>query len=658
MVTMLSGPFFLHIYPGHLATIDSLAWTPLILLAIDELIEQPAAKWVLVGIFAFSMQLLAGHPQTFFNTLVTCAAYGSMRLWWHGSYRGQTILAVAIVGLAALAITAAQVWTGMEASGESTRAGGVSFAFAAMFSFPPENFLTALVPGLLGNMTDFTYWGRCYLWEMSAFVGLTGLTMAIFGATVKFPGRTICLVMVALLVILALGNHTPLFPLLYRFAPGFDHFRSHSKFLAQVLPFIAILIGQGTNRVLASSHRTKGGAMLVGVAALIVGAIGLCLLHSQDFAPVREGWESLMANVAATGESYLRAENFTAPEFNSGAASFAGSQCIVSAIVLLAIAMLLYARGLHASAAYGLIILGIGEMIWFANSSIVSFSLADTVPSMVSEFLAARPGDYRILELPFEFNGAIAIGANDIWGYDPMVLSRYAQFMTYSQGGNPDDADMYVTFRQKSNLFRLLRLKYLFRKQIPTGEINGALPHLLLVGEWARQNNRDDILRALDSSLFDPERTVILETDPDPAPVSGEDSPGTVQLVRSDTDSLTISARLSRPALLLVTDCYSRYWRAVAEAGSAQHYTVIPADYTLMAVPLSAGEHLFRLEYAPPGYVIGRWISLLGLALYLIVVAFSLKGIRLPRTSGPQDDNIGERSSDGKSDRAGTDLNH
>jgi hypothetical protein len=39
----------------------------------------------------------------------------------------------------------------------------------------------------------------------------------------------------------------------------------------------------------------------------------------------------------------------------------------------------------------------------------------------------------------------------------------------------------------------------------------------------------------------------------------------------------------------------------------------MPADYVLLAVPLSAGHHEFRLEYLPREYLIGKWISILSL---------------------------------------------
>jgi len=624
-MAMFAGPFFLHIYAGHLATIDSIAWVPLILLALEELLERPSAKWILIGICALSMQLLAGHPQTFFNTLVTCSIYGLLRLR-QASHRKQTFLAIAFVGVAVITITMVQIWSGLNASSESTRHGGVPFEFAAMFSFPPENFLTLLVPGLFGNLTDFSYWGRCYLWEMSAFFGVTGLVMAVFGATAKFPGRAICISMIGALVVLALGNHTPVFALLYRFVPGFDLFRSHSKFLVQAIPFLAILSGQGIDRVLRTPSGTRMFAIGVLMPALIVGAAGLCLWYSASFPSIQDSWARMVSAIANSGESYLSPQSYSAADFTSGAASFAGSQCLISAAILLAIALLLWFRSLHQAAGFALAFMGIAEVLWFANSSITTFSLADTFPDRVADFLKAHPGDYRILQLPYgASNSTIAIGANDIWGYDPMVLNRYAELMKYSQTGSAADANMYVTFTQPSRLFRMLRMRYMFRNRVPVFEMSGALPHLLLLSEWAKETDRNGILQSLNSSLFDPESTAIVETDPVPSPVQGNDSPGTAQIVRSDTDSMTISAHLSRPGLLLITDCYSRYWRAVSERGSVQQrYTVMPADYTLMAVALAAGEHSFRLEYAPPGYVIGRWISLAGLVLYLAAVGFSL----------------------------------
>jgi len=631
-VVMFGGAFFLHIYAGHLATLDAMAWIPLILLTVDELVDDPRPQWVFIGILAFVMQILAGHPQTVFNTLVTCVAYGAIRL--NGApYPRRTLFAVAIVGVASGIISAVQLWTGLQAASEGTRHGGVSFAFAASLSFPPENFLTLLVPGLFGNLTGFQYWGSGFLWEMCPFFGLGGLSMAVFGLTLKFSKRAIWSAMVVLLLAIALGKHTPMFPILYSYVPGFDHFRCHSKFIFEAALFFAMLAAFGMDGMLRSTRGAKVGALVLLVGALVIGGVGVGLRYGANFTSMGGSWRGV-ASATSTGESLplgyssqgWRSKGAVEASRIAKARRFAGSQCLITAAIFIVLGALFFLRTFNAKAAHLLAFFGIAEVFVFAHSTLTSFPLRATVPTLVHRFLAAHPGDYRVFEHGFE-NSAMVIGAEDIWGYDPIVLRRYAQLLTFSQGGSPEHATMNLHFRLLSPLFRLLRLRFVFFHPFPftVYETSGALPHLLLVSDWLQIADRDQILRTLSSRSFDPQKTAILETKPDPPPVSGEGT-GSVELLHSDDpDSLIVSASVARSALLLITDCYSRYWRAVALPGSGQRrYKVLPADYTLMAIPLSAGRHLIRLEYAPSGYLIGRWISFTGLVAYLAALSMFL----------------------------------
>src|SRR3954469_9936990 len=56
---MFSGPYFLHLYAGHLPHLDVMVWTPLMLLTIDKLADSGDLRWCLLGIVAASMQILA-----------------------------------------------------------------------------------------------------------------------------------------------------------------------------------------------------------------------------------------------------------------------------------------------------------------------------------------------------------------------------------------------------------------------------------------------------------------------------------------------------------------------------------------------------------------------------------------------------------------------
>lgn len=625
---MFGGAFFLHIFPGHLATLDAMAWAPLILLTLDELFDDPRPKWVFVGIFAFTMEILAGHPQTLFNVLVTSILYGVLRLSDAPRLRS-TILSLAIVGTGTIAITAVQLWTGLQAASEGTRQGGVSYAFAASLSFPPQNFLTMVVPGFFGDLTELQYWGADYLWEMCPFLGLTCLSMTISTLFGRSQRRFVWMAMAFLLFWIASGDNTFLFAILFRYVPGFDHFRCPSKFIFEAVLFLAMLAGLGTDGLLRSARDAKVGGSVLILAALIIGAVGVLLLYEipiVDFIPT---WSHSSGEFNSTWH-FLRQASFNSLELDVGGAKglaaemtrFSGYQCLRSAVLLLVLGAILLLRCSTPKAAYLLVVVGVVEMFAFAHSTLTTFSLAQTIPTATRQFLADHPGDYRILQLPTEFqaNSAMVIDAQDIWGYDPMVLKRYAQLIGYSQDQSPDDVNMYLNFLHFGRLLGLARLQYILisvGSELQVVEEVGALPHVLLVSGWIHMVDRDQILSTLNSKAFDSTKTAILESEPDPQPYPGP-SNGTARILHRDADSMVISAEVLKPTLLLITDCYSRYWRAAALPRSSQtSYQVLPADYAFMIVPLAAGSHLIRLEYRPSGYTIGRWVSISALAAYL-----------------------------------------
>lgn len=166
---MLGAPHFLHIYPGHLPNLCAMAWAPLLFLAIDGIFAKRTLDWCLLGIFAVAMLVLAGHPQYAYYTAIAVAIYCALRVV-SAQQRLKIVVLLAAVLIGSVALTSAQLFTGLEATRESIRSGKLPFEYAAMFSFPPENLLTLLAPGFFGDMRSQTYWGRCYLWETSLFL--------------------------------------------------------------------------------------------------------------------------------------------------------------------------------------------------------------------------------------------------------------------------------------------------------------------------------------------------------------------------------------------------------------------------------------------------------------------------------------------------------
>jgi hypothetical protein len=129
--------------------------------------------------------------------------------------------------------------------------------------------------------------------------------------------------------------------------------------------------------------------------------------------------------------------------------------------------------------------------------------------------------------------------------------------------------------------------------------------------------DRDKVFNFIESPNFDPRNCVVLESEPAIRPVDAV-SPGTVRVIGKSTDSIDLDVDAKSNAILLITNAYSRGWRAEArEPGPQAKYDLMPANWAFQAVPLLAGKHHLRLEYRPTAFVIGKWISIFAILGYL-----------------------------------------
>jgi len=619
-VTMFCGAHFPHVYAGHLPNLCAMIWTPLIFLSIDSIFARVSLGACLLGVLAAAMQIFAGHPQYVFYTAIAAAIYSLLRLieLWRVEKSGRALTTVALALLTiypgGALLAAVQLFTAAQATAETIRDAPLSFAFASMFAFPPENFLTLITPGFFGEMQS--YWGRCYLWEMSIFVGVTGFALAVYAVVFCEGKRTrIFAAMTLLLLLLAIGKHTPLFALLYRFAPGFNKFRGVSKFTFPATLFLVGLSATGLDRLFKQKATERNFVVAMFAAASVIG-IAACAV----FFTSAETWRGNVAAVLATGESYLPRDVVNNAAFVAGAHDAASDALLLSLATTVALAFALLWTRKEPRAVFAIVALGVLEMFVFARGLRPTFDLASVAPPELKKFLAQYPGDYRILN-PLRPNNAMLLGADDLWGNDPSVVRRYAEFMTWSQGGNPNDATQYVNFARLDPIYALLRLRFAFIPQQDGVRVYEApaapLPRVKLVSRYEVASSRDAIFARMRASGFEPGGEVILEKEPEPRPAVGSGPVGDLQIVSSSTDAFSIEANLSQPAILLITDVYTRAWRAVALPGSSQtSYDLQPADYVLRAVPLAAGHHKLRVEYAPREFVFGKWISIIALLAY------------------------------------------
>ena len=684
---MFCGAYFQPIYEGHLSHPLAMTWGPLIFLSIDGIFRsrsyysakqcfrpsQPkllrrsrlAAKhefgWCLLGAFAASMQILAGHPQYVFFTALAAAIYSALCLIRAG---GRWKIVACLLGVCAggAALSAVQLLAGLDAVGETARSGGVSFSFAALNPLPPENIITLAVPAFFGNgrgvrFWSFPYWGRWYSWEVSLSIGAVGTFLAVCGAVLARRGvRRFSVTMVAVCLVLAMGKYTPLHELLHDHVPGFDLFRTMAKFIFPALLFLAMLAGLGLDALIR--RRSCGKAAVGALAgAAVLGVAGLVLRASAESGSPDAWWQRIMQSMHDTREwgqiwTVYGYDLFQKARFVRDAGAFAAIGLLIACATLTALADLLILSRLSRKVLLGVMLLAMAEVFAFARTSRgtaeytgPAMRLVEIAPELewVVNALDGHDGDFRVL-CELGSNTGMVMPWSDVWGNHNWVTRRYAEFMAFTQGNDPDVAKESLDFSSIRPLHRMLRWRFAFDLvglDMRTVTLSDPMARLELIRQCRIVEGRDRIFEAIDAPDFDPRQTVILETPPDhwPEPFARG---GRTRIVDSSTDHLTIEADLPAPAILLITDTYAKGWRAVALPGSDQDsYQLLPANYVLRAVPLKAGKHRLRVEYSPLAFRVGVWVSVVSLAAYLALLGWYVR-----RRKRPGDRDIVESNGD------------
>lgn len=618
---MFGTPHFLHIYAGHLTNLAVMAWAPALFIVVDEWFRSRKFAWCLLAMFIVAMQILAGHPQYVFYTAITAGGYCLIRLALEKDERLRKSLGLLTIYPGGALLAAAQLVAGLEATQETIRGKRLPYHFVAEFDFPPENFLTAFAPGFLGNIQF--YWGKGHLWEASLFIGVLGFALAVYGMRKgATAGKSALIAMVPITLTLALGDNTPLLRVLYEYVPGFDRFRAISKFVFQTSMLLTLFAGIGLDRILrhgAIESRFVWASLAAG-AVLCFGAI--VVLHAD--------WRLVMLGIWSSGKVARAFTIYSDPIVVAQVQQFSALALLIAGVTFWAFAGLAFWRRFQQRAAYALVFLALAEVLLVARMNMDSFELRELLVPRIG-----KPGeqakDYRILN-PRNPNAAMSTGQFEIWGNDPGVTPRYAEFIFWTQKLKPEYATQQVNLWEFHRLLSLARLKYAGRWLDDSAEIfevaEPPMARLALLGSYRVLSQRDAIFQAMGSGEVDLRQEVILEKEPDPRPVTAQFQ-GSVGIVREGTDFVEIEAQIQSPSVLLVTDAWAPSWRAVSLEGSSQRrYEVMPANYAFRGIPLSAGKHRLRLEYSPRLYPLGWWISAIAWFSWVACWIFAWKGFR------------------------------
>jgi hypothetical protein len=612
----LGGALLLHlVLPGH-TVFAPFFLVPLLLTRLHRLAHAPrpagiAGGAALVGLLAVSL-----HPQLLLygGCMIAAVSAATVRRAPHPRHALAAVAAAAVLGLALAAVHllpigvfASEFSRGRPALFDATEAAEDASRDAGWFANVVSG--RGATPG-----TDMNWETHYYLGAVALALVLTGLFAWPRGHERR---RLVWLygTIAAALLLFGLGRAGDIAPWLGRL-PGFAYFRIPARaFVLLGLP-IALLIALGVEALARAPVRRCRVTAGAGCAL----ALALLAATRTDGVHVLALASGIAGGACMIGAGDRRAG--------------AGALLVVAALALDTGAIVAPYVETAAETTIGRLARGV----------VLPDEIGDAIRIAELERGAVAPG---IPELAVRRHGVETLA-----GFNPLIPWRFVLYASYAAGFDPFryhfDVAVPLLAREEPVLFDLLGVTHVLHP--PSGTARGwrwkrsagALPRAYLVpGPLVVPEGEGDALipREVDAlerlATLDPHTHVLLHGPVAEAAlaVSGV-GPGAaleayrpVPLAARTANRLALDVHLERPGILVLNEPFFPGWRA---SDGAHPVPILRANVLFRALVLGPGEHHITLEFAPPAWRAGWWISLGAAAVTLIFAAAPIVVRTLP----------------------------
>ncbi|MFN2134695.1 MAG: oligosaccharide flippase family protein, partial [Candidatus Promineifilaceae bacterium] len=466
--------------------ISAAAWLPL-LLAVLEMTIRSATRgsratllWAAAGAVFLGLQVLAGHVEITYYTLLIMAVFALWRLvdvmlvarrdvgetgpW----YRPALLAAPWLIALVAvgLLLGGVQLVPFYEIGRLNFREGAASFAEVRGWAFPARRILTLLLPNFFGNPAHHAFldpltgrtvqftlnsfgqlnpqgaqssaWGVKNYVEGGIYLGILPLFLALLGSIaalwhpLSHARRSQGLFFVLLAFFsLAFIFGTPLYALLYYGLPFINQLHTPFRWVWPLSLAVAALAGFGTDMILIDRQKVRGALKTLIAAAAIGGAVILAmLLLSRTLYGQFDPWlERVFRGLALADTAFPDAHTFYGYQFWN---------FLILGASLLGTALVLWLG--YCGRKYLFVILAallILSDLFLANrqfNAATDEALLSFQPELAA-WLSEQPGQWRLTSFtphgdkPLNANGGWLYDLQDIRGYDSIISKQYTQYM-------------------------------------------------------------------------------------------------------------------------------------------------------------------------------------------------------------------------------------
>lgn len=593
---------------GFLSITYTVAWLPWLMWAADRLMQpasRPTRTLRLIAALALvmAMQLLAGHAQTTFYSVVLTTSYGIWRWMASPSRRvGLKRLLSVMSGLALGAgMASMQILPTFELMQNSQRASGVEREFGLQYSYWPFRFITLLVPSFFGNPATGDFEGAGNYWEDATYVGLLTLILvchAVLRWTKERQSRQISrpapvapffAATAIIAFVFALGKASPIFVWLFDHnVPGFSSFQAPTRWTILAEFALCVLAAVGIDGLRATRWTIYWTRLLTAAGAAIILMTLSVGLFAGDI--VHPNW---VAGLTALGAATLLAGVWILiyPKIEGNSVWLAWWR--TAAIVIVALDLGFAHQGLTPtiSGDYYRQPSALAKLVSTETRGYRTFYFtADEDQIKLVESFSAN--DFRADDRPHWDTVRSALipnmgmldGVASANNFEPLRPYRYEQAIQRINLATSHDVQLALL--QKMNVSVVLAPSQLDWLE-PIGRVGPVYAHRV-PDPWP-------LYTLADCDTASQECVRLRASDGKVAVVS--DQPIRVQL----------SVAASAPSYLVASSTYYPGWKASVDGKTA---AIVMVGEIFQAVPVPAGSHEVVLSYAPTSLLAGVIVSI------------------------------------------------
>ncbi|MDX1415703.1 MAG: hypothetical protein R3293_16015, partial [Candidatus Promineifilaceae bacterium] len=479
--------------------VGAAVWLPLLLACIEKIIgtserrTETTLLWVALGAVSLGLQILAGHIEITYYTLLIMAVFASWRLgklavtvhrhsnasWIKHVVRPASWL-IAMVGIGIM-LGAVQLIPFYEVGQANFREGSATFTEVRGWAFPLRRVVTLVLPNFFGNPAHHSYidafnwqnvafnlnsfgelnpqgayssdWGIKNYVEGGIYLGILPLLLSVLGVVATWRAKKgslrrshgLFFILLALFS-LAFIFGTPLYALLYYGLPFINQLHTPFRWVWPLSFAVAVLAGFGVDMLLAQRNRGQTEAQRVdmGLIKLLLGAgilagtgvLSILLISWIFFSRLEPAIWRLFHGLALAPTAFADTRAFFSYEF---------WQLLILGLLLLASAVVLW-LGLRDKSRLFLLLaafLIIGD-VYLANREFNAAedpTLLAYKPQLIA-WLEEQPGLWRLTtftphgDKPLNANTPWLYDFQDIRGYDSIIPKQFTSYMSAIEAQN------------------------------------------------------------------------------------------------------------------------------------------------------------------------------------------------------------------------------